>query len=468
MGLRTSVAVYARISQDRDGEGLGVKRQLGDCRADAARRGWTVAEEYVDDDISAYSGKLRPAYERMLADIEEGRRDAVMVWHMDRLHRQPIELERFAQVCAQAGVTEVKTLHGDMDLGTGDGLLLARLLSAVAANESDAKSRRGKSKMRELAEAGKPHGGGTRPFGFQPHDRATHEPTEAQAIREATARLLAGESLTSVAAWMADSDVRTVRGKVWRTTTLRGLLLSPRIYGQRVHQGKAIRAGVWEPIISPEDGERLRLLLTDPARRTNRTARRYLLSGLCRCGLCGTKMYSVPRFETARYLCRSGHDFGGCGRMAITAAPLEAWITEAVLQRLDSAEMAGALEGQAHDDEQATALHEQVQVDTSRLAELAVMWADGELDQAQWRAARSRLDQRLAGNRATLARLQGTTVVDQWVGNGSELRQRWDGLNLGRQTAIVRAVIDHLVIRPATQKGRKTLDPARVEPVWRL
>ena len=174
------MAIYARISQDRDGEGLGVKRQLGDCRADAARRGWAVAEEYVDDDISAYSGKLRPAYERMLTDIADGRRDAVMVWHMDRLHRQPIELERFALVCTKAGVTEVKTLHGDMDLGTGDGLLLARLLSAVAANESDAKSRRGKSKMRELAEAGKPHGGGTRPFGFQPHDRATHEPAEAE------------------------------------------------------------------------------------------------------------------------------------------------------------------------------------------------------------------------------------------------------------------------------------------------
>ncbi len=87
MGLRSSVAIYARISQDRDGEGLGVKRQLGDCREDAARRGWTVAEEYVDDDISAYSGKLRPAYERMLSDIEGRRRDAVMVWHMDRLHR---------------------------------------------------------------------------------------------------------------------------------------------------------------------------------------------------------------------------------------------------------------------------------------------------------------------------------------------------------------------------------------------
>jgi DNA invertase Pin-like site-specific DNA recombinase len=467
MDSRSAVAVYARISQDRDGGRLGVKRQLDDCRAEADRRGWIVAEEYVDDDVSAYSGKARPAYERMLADIEAGARDAVIVWHMDRLHRRPIELEHFADVCTRAGVSDVKTLHGNMDLGNGDGLLLARLLAAVAANESDGKSRRGRRKMRELAEAGAPHGGGSRPFGFQP-DRVTHEPVEAQAIRQATARILAGESLTSVARWLAESDIRTVHGNVWRTAVLRGLLLNPRIYGQRVYQGKVIGPGSWDAIIDPDDGEKLRLLLTDPARRTNRTARRYLLSGLCRCGLCGTKMYSVPRFETARYLCRSGHDFGGCGKMAITARPLEAWMTEAVLQRLDSAEMADALAGHTRDDAHAAALYEKVSADTEKLADLAVMWADGELDASQWRTARTRLEQRVTENRRTLARMRGTSVVDGWIGNGSELRDRWAGLNLTRQTAIVRALIDHIVIQPATIPGLRGLDPGRVQAVWRL
>jgi DNA invertase Pin-like site-specific DNA recombinase len=49
-----SVAIYARISQDRGGDGFGVQRQLKDCRAEAKRLGWTVAEEYVDNDVSAY------------------------------------------------------------------------------------------------------------------------------------------------------------------------------------------------------------------------------------------------------------------------------------------------------------------------------------------------------------------------------------------------------------------------------
>ncbi len=69
---RAAVAIYARISRDPSGDMLGVTRQLEDCRAEAERRGWTVAEEYVDDDTSAYSGKTRPAYERLQRDIGDG------------------------------------------------------------------------------------------------------------------------------------------------------------------------------------------------------------------------------------------------------------------------------------------------------------------------------------------------------------------------------------------------------------
>jgi site-specific DNA recombinase len=74
-----AAAIYARISQDRTGEALGTRRQVADCQAEAERRGWPVAEVYVDDDISAYSGKHRPAYARMLDDIRDGRIDAVIV-----------------------------------------------------------------------------------------------------------------------------------------------------------------------------------------------------------------------------------------------------------------------------------------------------------------------------------------------------------------------------------------------------
>ena len=68
---------------------LGVSRQVQDCRALAERRGWHVVDSYIDDDVSAYKGKPRPEYRRMLDDMRAGAVDAVVVWHLDRLHRYP-------------------------------------------------------------------------------------------------------------------------------------------------------------------------------------------------------------------------------------------------------------------------------------------------------------------------------------------------------------------------------------------
>ena len=466
MNQRRTVAIYARISQDRDGSGLGVARQVRDCRAEAERRGWQVAEEYVDDDVSAYGGAPRPAYSRMLSDLADGQRDAVIVYHLDRLHRRPIELEEFVATCTAAGVSDVVTLHGDFDIGNGDGLLVARLLSAVAANESYSKRRRGRRKMLELAEAGKPHGGGTRSFGFMP-DRITHDPGEAQVIRELVARALAGETLTSLARWLAASDVPTVMGKEWRTPTLRNLLTSPRIYGMRTHQGQVIGEAVWEPIISREDGERLRQMLTDPARRTNRSARKYLLSGMCRCARCGSVMFSVPRYETRRYLCRSGHDFGGCGRMAVTAELLELWVRDAVLVALDTPAMTQAITGSAPAGDEVSVLAAAIEADDGKLSDLASMWADGEITRGEWSTARNRIEKRLTANRRTMARLTNTSALQSYLGHGQDLRGRWDDLNLDRQVRIVKAIVDQVVIHPATTPGRKGLDPSRVEIVWR-
>src|SRR4051794_24337912 len=71
-----AAAVYARISSDTEGRALGVTRQLEECRRLADQLGWSIAQEYVDNDLSAYSGKQRPGYRQMLADLADGLRDA--------------------------------------------------------------------------------------------------------------------------------------------------------------------------------------------------------------------------------------------------------------------------------------------------------------------------------------------------------------------------------------------------------
>ena len=93
-------------------------RQLEDCQRLAEARGWTVVERYVDQDVSAYTGAVRPEYGRLWADIEGRALDAVAIYRADRLHRQPRELEAFIDLCEAVGLTNVASVGGDLDLTT--------------------------------------------------------------------------------------------------------------------------------------------------------------------------------------------------------------------------------------------------------------------------------------------------------------------------------------------------------------
>ncbi|GGN98144.1 recombinase family protein [Microbispora bryophytorum] len=83
-------------------------------------------------------------------------------------------------------------------------------------------------------EAGKVAGGGMRPYG-NAEDRITVIAEEADVIREAARRVLAGESLASVCKDFQRRDVKTPSGRHWVPTTLRRLLASARISGRREH-----------------------------------------------------------------------------------------------------------------------------------------------------------------------------------------------------------------------------------------
>ena len=90
---------------------MAITPQIEDCRAFAQRRLWRIADVYVDD-VSAYSGRRRPEYERMLGDLGAGRVDGAIVYHLNRLHRRPRELEDFLDACARAGVRDMACVTG--------------------------------------------------------------------------------------------------------------------------------------------------------------------------------------------------------------------------------------------------------------------------------------------------------------------------------------------------------------------
>jgi site-specific DNA recombinase len=427
-----------------------------------------VADEYVDNDISAseYSGKPRPGYDRMLEDIREGTVDAVLVYNLDRLTRRPVEFEDFYETLNAAEVTNVRFVTGDMDLGTDDGLFIGRIQAALAAKESAVKSRRVKRKLDQVAAEGRPHGGSNRPFGFE-DDKITHKPNEVAIIRQLVARFLAGESTHSLTIWMNEQGVPTVRGGDWRTTSVSALLRSARLAGLREHRGTIAGQAVWEPIISPEQRERVLALIESKKRSGRRVPRRYLLSGLLRCGKCASVLYSSPRETTRRYVCQSGPDHGGCGRLTVVAAPLEELVADAVLLRLDTPELAAALSGAVRSDADAAAIMDAISADREQFDELATLYAEKGITLREWVAARKPIDDRINANERKVRRATNTSRVLAVIGQGQALRTQWAGLNLDRQRAIVDAVLDHGLIRPG-KSGARGLDPDRVRLIWRL
>lgn len=123
-------------------------------------------------------------------------RDGVMIWRLDRLHRQPRELEEFLVICDKAHVS-LATVTGDVDVATTQGRLLARAWGAFAAHESEVKSERMARAALERARKGKDTWT-KRMYGYN-DDCLTIKKSEATVIREVARRILVGDSLRSLA-----------------------------------------------------------------------------------------------------------------------------------------------------------------------------------------------------------------------------------------------------------------------------
>lgn len=332
MEIRASI--YCRISSDVTGLAAGVERQEADCREYCAKAGWSVAEVYVDNDISAFSGKARPAYRRMLAAVAARQTEAIVAWHLDRLYRRIPDLSELIDVCGAAGLTHIKTLSGDIDLTTADGRLHAYIMGSVAQHESDHKAERQRRQILASAREGRPKYGGRRGYGYDSTGRNIMLP-EAAIIREAAERVMAGESLRQVRLDLNRRGVPTASGRAhWDSTGLRRVLISPRIAGIRMLNGVEMGEGGWPAIITRETHEMLVSIIDgrQPDAPTGRAYSYLLTGGIARCALCGTKLVSGKNNDSRSYGCR--RDDGGCGGISIKAEHLESYVRDYVLEAL--------------------------------------------------------------------------------------------------------------------------------------
>lgn len=418
-----------------------------------------MAEVFIENDVSAFSGKARPKYRTLLEGIESGRFDALVAWHPDRLHRSTKELEAFIDTVELNKVTVATVTAGDLDLATPEGRLTARIVGAVSRKESEDKSRRMRRKAAQNAVEGKPAGGG-RPFGYE-SDKVTVCESEAAEIRRMMASFLAGGTLIGICRDLNDRGVLTPEGNRWRSPTVRGMLASARIAGRRTHHGAETEA-VWPAIVDPVDVAKARAILADPARRlTPGPTRKYLLSGFLSCARCGTALVVRPARNGRRRAFSCVADRGGCGHCHVAADELEELVTEAVLVRLDTPTLAEAVDrkGDATTDD-GTAELAKVE---ARQTELAEMYAAGEIGRSEWVTARDALDARLAAARAKVAERVTVTAADAYTGKGAVLRDAWPGMALDARRAVLGSVIDRVVTAPSK---RRIFDPDRVTVTW--
>jgi DNA invertase Pin-like site-specific DNA recombinase len=454
--------LYARISRDRSGDELGVRRQISECEKLAKTRGFVVEATYIDNDTSAYAGRSRPQYERLLDDVRNGRIEALVAWHPDRLYRHPRDLERFVETIEAAGAAVATVQAGELDLSNPSGRMVARMLGAAARYEGEHKAARQRSKHRERAEAGLPGGGGDRPFGYE-EDRVTIRLGEAAEIRKAARHVIDGGTLRSIVLDWSARGISTPRGGTWTKTSLRRMLGSARIAGLRTYRGQMIGKAKWKGIITPEAREALVATFSDPSRRAKRPSRRYLLTGgLLRCKRCGAAMVARPNAEGARrYACAK--DFGGCNGTFVIAEPLEDLVREAVFAALDGPTLTRLRQVEPEPDD---GLATEVLSLEERRRDLADAYARGTLSVASFEAADRDIEGRLAEVRGRLAVRSAEAFVTALPSNAEALSAWWENADLDRRKQLLGVVLKRVEIGGAVV-GRTKFDPERIGITWR-
>jgi site-specific DNA recombinase len=438
------VAVYARVSLDRDGEARTIDRQLDSCRQYVENRGHEVVGEFVDRNASAYNRRTeRPQFERMREGLRNGSFDAVCVWKLDRLARRVTTAFLIAAELQAAGAI-LMCVEDQVDTSTGMGQAIFGLMVAMAENEAESIGKRVKAARAQEAALGKPGTGGRRCFGYAlGFKRQISE--EVALGRRAVSLILHGSNAPAVVKMLNDESMLTTAGNPWCIRTFTRWLYSPAIAGLRIYEGKQI-VGIWDPIITIR--ERERLLIRAGSKRHNGLLppqRRWMLSGLVRCGVCGEEM-RVLRIETPCYRCRASPK--SCsGRVEVTLHNLHALVEKELFGFLSTMRLQPV---RSDDCPEAFAKH--VKRDARRLEDLKVTrFVLDEITAEEWAVARDQLTERI--DTARLAKViakcerSGTLLpgrrdqLEAWWGQANTVQKRttcvhaFSSIVVGRRSA---------------------------------
>ncbi len=473
MQLTAPVGVLVRISDDRQGDEKGVARQAADCRSLAERQGWHVAEVYTENDTSAYQRRevtlhdgstalrvFRPEYRRLLADLGSGRIGGLVAYDLDRVARDPRDLEDLIDV-VEARKLRTASVTGSLDLSDDSGVFMARMMVNVANKSSRDTSRRVRRKLEENALEGKHHGG-SRPYGWQA-DRVTLEPAEADVVRYCADRVLAGASLKTIARELATAgEVNTV-GTPWSDVTLRSMLMRERNAGLRLHHGVVVGKGLWEPILDEQTSEDVRRILSDPSRVTapGGRARVHLLSGIAACGVCGSPM-RASKGKAYKGVSKSVYRCKGEGQcLSRDLVKVDDLVTRLVLGALRMPDAAGLIRPA---DQPSEDLEVEIARVQRRLEEAAEDYAEDRITREQLGTITARLRPKLDDLLAQATPPPPRPGVFDELAQAEDVAAVWERMDARQRRDVVRELVTIRIL--PTARGPR-FDPTKIEITWR-
>jgi DNA invertase Pin-like site-specific DNA recombinase len=457
---------YCRISSDPDDKREGTARQREDTADICTINGWIPAGFYVDDDCSASNGKARPEWARLLADVEAGRIDAIVVWNQDRGWRKMADLESLRPLLEPRGVLLATTNIGVIDFRNADDVFRAQVSTAMSEMEIAKMKVRMRRAARQKAEQGIPKW--TRAFGYLPGPNGpVPDPATAPVVQAAYAHILAGGSLTDICRMWNDAGAFTRSGKPWTPNLVSPFLRKPRNCGLRAHNREIVGKGAWTPLVDESTWRAAQAVLKAPGRGSRKAVRRHLLTGLLVCGHCGatlggqwTRPYgSDTTKQRINYACR------GCRSLSIRAEHVEPLLYQLVSGRLAMPDAIDLLKAEIHDSVSAERIRLELQ---TLYAELDAIGAE-------------RGEGLLTGKQAKLATdivAAKITKLERQQQDSERLRV-FDGIPLGKPEVAdaigqlspdrFRAVLDVLatITVAPVGKGGRAFVPERVQVQWK-
>lgn len=287
MDIKT-VAAYVRVStQEQAQEGYSIGEQTERLTKYCEAKGWVLKKVYTD---GGYSGaKLdRPAIQQLIADCNQY--DMILVYKLDRLSRsQKDTLYLIEDVFKKNGV-DFTSLQENFDTSTPFGMAMIGILSVFAQLEREQIKDRlimGKAgRVKEgywtgsIAPIGYTYtsGSGNQKGVLIPND-------EADQIRTIFKQYISGKSQRQIWLYMNDHYPNTHYNN---PNTVKQILNNPVYCGRMVWKGDTVD-GIHTPLITAEEYEQAQSIKQRMKGR-NSGKQTHLLTGLCYCGVCGSRM----------------------------------------------------------------------------------------------------------------------------------------------------------------------------------